>query len=85
MQIALNIGTIDIQNREIAKFIQNKSIEEIKSLFLNFLTKEVETSQQKTKYQKLKEERDEFQKLSNLSLEKIWDNKEDEVYDRFLR
>ena len=85
MQVALNIGTIDIQNREIAKFIQNKSIEEIKSLFLNFLTKEVETIQQKTKYQKLKEERDEFQKLSNLSLEKIWDNKEDEVYDRFLR
>ena len=34
---------------------------------------------------KLKNKRDEFQELSNLSLEKIWDNKEDEVYDRFLR
>jgi hypothetical protein len=26
-----------------------------------------------------------FQELSNISLEKIWDNKEDEVYDRFLK
>ena len=34
---------------------------------------------------KFKKERDEFQELSNLSLEKVWDNKEDEVYDRFLR
>ena len=33
----------------------------------------------------LKKEGDEFQELSNLSLAKIWDNKEDEVYDRFLR
>ena len=34
---------------------------------------------------KFKKERGEFQELSNLSLEKVWDNKEDEVYDRFLR
>jgi len=40
MQIALNIGTIDIEDQNIVKFIQNKSIEEIKALFLNFLTKE---------------------------------------------
>jgi hypothetical protein len=33
----------------------------------------------------LKKEIDEFQELSNLSLAKIWDNKEDEVYNRFLR
>ncbi|MBD3843253.1 MAG: hypothetical protein IE909_15505 [Campylobacterales bacterium] len=26
-----------------------------------------------------------FQELSNISLEKIWNNKEDEVYDRFLK
>lgn len=26
-----------------------------------------------------------FQELSNSSLEKIWNNKEDEVYDRFLK
>jgi len=103
MQIALNIGTINIQNQDVAKFIQNKSIEEIKALFLNFLTKEVKTVQQKPKHEwaefgdkmygrisekrakELKEERDEFQELSNLSLAKIWDNKEDEIYDKFLR
>jgi len=50
MQVALNIGTINIQNQDIAKFIQNKSIEEIKALFLNFLSKEVETVQQKPKH-----------------------------------
>ncbi|MEA2029134.1 MAG: hypothetical protein U9N49_09175 [Campylobacterota bacterium] len=27
----------------------------------------------------------EFQELSNSALEKVWDNQEDEVYDRFLR
>ena len=37
MQLALDIGTINIQNQEIARFIQNKSIEEIKSLFIDFL------------------------------------------------
>jgi len=47
MQLALDIGTINIQNQEIVKFIQNKSIEEIKALFLNLLTKEVETIQKK--------------------------------------
>jgi len=47
MQLALDLGTINIQNQEIVKFIQHKSIEEIKALFLNLLTKEVETIQKK--------------------------------------
>ena len=47
MQLALDIGTINIQNQEIVKFIQDKSHEEIKALFLNLLTKEVETIQKK--------------------------------------
>jgi len=52
MQIALNIGTIDIEDQNIVKFIQNKSIEEIKALFLNFLIKEtqVDTPQQNHKW-----------------------------------
>lgn len=50
MQVALNIGTINIQNSDIAKFLQNKSIEEIKALFLSFLTKEVEIVQQKPQH-----------------------------------
>ncbi len=82
MQIALNIGTINIQNQEIANFIQNKSIEEIKALFLNFLTKEVKTLNKNMKYKDNIEK--EFQEFSNIALEKVWDNKEDEIYDRFL-
>lgn len=37
MQLALEIGTIDIQNQEVAKFIQNKSIDEIRSMIIDFL------------------------------------------------
>ena len=50
MQVALNIGIINIQNQEIAKFIQNKSIDELKSLFLNFLTKQIETTPKKPQH-----------------------------------
>ena len=49
MQVALNIGTINIQNQEIAKFIQNKSIEEIKALFIDFLKKEFTQTRTKEK------------------------------------
>ena len=37
MQIALNLGTININDKEVARFIQNKNIDEIKELFVNFL------------------------------------------------
>jgi len=50
MQMALNIGTINIQDQKIANFIQNKSIDEIKALFLNFLTKEVEATPKKPQH-----------------------------------
>ena len=43
MQLALDIGTINIQNQEVAKFIQNKSIDEIKSMITDFLNNQVET------------------------------------------
>jgi hypothetical protein len=49
MQLALDIGTINIQNQEIARFIQNKSIEEIKSLFIDFLKKEFIQTETKEK------------------------------------
>ena len=38
MQVALNLGTINITNQEVAKFIQNRSIDEIKSMITDFLT-----------------------------------------------
>ena len=42
MQMALEMGTINIYNKEVANFIENRTIDELKSLFINFLTKEVE-------------------------------------------
>ncbi len=41
MQLALDVGTINIQNQEVTKFIQNKSIDEIKSMITDFLNKQV--------------------------------------------
>ena len=31
------------------------------------------------------EERTDFMKLSNTALEKVWDNEEDSVYDKFIK
>lgn len=45
MKIALNLGTINIHDQEVAKFIQNKNVEEIKALFLNFLKNQISTHQ----------------------------------------
>lgn len=49
MQLALDIGTINIQNQEVAKFIQNKSIDEIKKMFTDFLNNQVNASAKITK------------------------------------
>jgi len=49
MQLALDIGTINIQNQEVVKFIQNKSIDEIKKMFTDFLNNQVNTSQKTAK------------------------------------
>jgi len=45
MQIALNFGTININDQEVARFIQNKNIDEIKALFVNFLKNQITTHQ----------------------------------------
>ena len=39
MQIALNLGVINIRDQEVAKFIQNKSIDEIRSIIIELLKK----------------------------------------------
>ena len=41
MQISLNLGKVDINDIEVANFIQNKSIDEIKTLFVNLLKNQV--------------------------------------------
>ena len=45
MQVALNFGTINIDDHEVAKFVQNKNSDEIKTLFVNFLKKQITTHQ----------------------------------------
>jgi len=45
MQVALNLGTININDQEVARFIQNKNIDEIKTLFINFLKNQITTHQ----------------------------------------
>ncbi len=45
MQVALNIGTININDQEVARFIQNKNVDEIKALFVNFLKNQITTQQ----------------------------------------
>jgi len=46
---SLDIGTINIKNQEIVKFIQNKSIDEIKKMFTDFLNNQVKISKKTTK------------------------------------
>lgn len=50
MQVALDMGTINIDNREVANFIQNKSVDELKIIFINLLTKQLENSPKKPKH-----------------------------------
>ena len=45
MQVALNLGTININDQEVARFVQNKNADEIKVLFLNFLKNQIDTYQ----------------------------------------
>jgi len=45
MQVALNLGTININDQEVARFIQNKNVDEIKALFVNFLKNQITTHQ----------------------------------------
>jgi hypothetical protein len=44
MQVALNLGTININDKEVAKFIQNKSIDEIKSMIVELLKSQIKTN-----------------------------------------
>lgn len=44
MPVSLNLGTIDINDKEIANFIQNKSIDEIKRMIIEFLKHQVEAN-----------------------------------------
>jgi len=44
MQVALNLGTININDHEVAKFIQNKSIDEIKSMIVELLKSQIKTN-----------------------------------------
>jgi len=69
MQLALNLGTINITNQEVAKFIQNRSIDEIKSMITDFLTNQAnlisnKPTQKKGKWAKVADERYNEQRYS---------------------
>ena len=49
MQVTLNLGTINITNQEVAKFIQNKSMDEIKRMITDFLNNQAKISQKTSK------------------------------------
>ena len=60
----------------------------LKNLPKNMISIDIEKRKSENKIDNLSTHKDElghFQELSNISLEKIWNNKEDEVYDRFLK
>ena len=60
----------------------------LKNLPKNMISIDIEKRKSENKIDNLsthEDELDHFQELSNISLEKIWNNKEDEVYDRFLK
>jgi hypothetical protein len=44
MPVALNLGTIDIHDQEVAKFIQNKSLDEIKSMIVELLRNQIKSN-----------------------------------------
>lgn len=59
----------------------------LKNLPKNMITIDITKKKPENKTDNLYTHEDEtgnFQELSNISLEKIWNNREDEVYDRFL-
>ncbi len=45
MQVSLNFGTANVNDQEVARFIQNKNIDEMKALFLNFIKNQITTHQ----------------------------------------
>ncbi|HHS92770.1 MAG TPA: hypothetical protein ENK82_05440 [Campylobacterales bacterium] len=44
MPHSLNLGTINIADKEVAHFVENKSIDELKNMIVEFLKNQVETS-----------------------------------------
>ena len=49
MQVALDMGTINIDNKEVANFIRSKNTDELKNLFLNFITNQLDSNSDKSK------------------------------------
>lgn len=85
MAITLKINNPDIE-QQFMEFLkqQKQDLEEVTVDMLEFLLNAFQ-KREKLKYEKnIDNELNEFKELSNVSLEKIWNNKEDEVYDRFL-
>jgi len=85
MTITLKIDNPHLE-QELKEFLteQKQCLEEVTIEALRFFINAFKRNQKIDIDLESKKERKEFQELSNQSLVKIWDNKEDEIYDRFL-
>ncbi len=86
MAITLKIDNPDIE-QQLLQFVkqQKEDLEEITVEILQFLLNAFQKKEELNRHKEIEDELNGFQELSNVSLEKIWDNKEDEIYDKFLR
>ena len=44
MALTLDIGTIDINDKELINFVENRSVDEIKKIFINLLKNNINTT-----------------------------------------
>ena len=89
MELRLQINNPDIEELLI-KFVkqQKEDLREISFETLEFFIKtfrKKSNTQMDLNPKQSNSEFNDFQELSNISLEKIWDNDEDEIYDKFLK
>ena len=49
MQVSLNLGTVNIDDQELAKFIKNKNSDELKNIIINLLKKQIKADVPKNK------------------------------------
>lgn len=86
MELRLQINNPDIERLLVAFVKQQKEdVKEISFETLEFFIKTFRNREnEKIESEVVLSEEVDFQNISTLSLEKVWNNQEDEVYDKFL-
>ena len=49
MQVSLNLGTVNIDDQELAKFVKDKNSDELKNIIINLLKKQIKAYVPKNK------------------------------------